>query len=182
VLLMPAHTPPHKADLDDPGPEHRLRMCEALAAGAGAVRACALEVERGGASYTVDTLEAVHGGNPDAELTFIVGADVAATLQTWRDPRRVLELAAVAVAAREGTPRERVLDALASVRASAPPAHAGAQRGERELSFLNMPLIEISSSQVRGRAARGEPIGELVGPAVAAYIGEHGLYRTGGAR
>ena len=80
---------------DDPGPlEHRLRDVRAAAAdGAPAVAVCALEIERGGPSYTVDTLRSIHASHPDAELTFIVGADTASTLPTWREPQELLELA-----------------------------------------------------------------------------------------
>ncbi len=176
---MPAHTPPHKADRDDPGAEHRLRMCEALADGAAGVQACALEVERGGPSYTVDTLEAVHGSHPDAELTFIVGADTAGTLDAWREPRRVLELASLAVAAREGSPRAQVLEAVARARDGAAGPPGAGDTGAGAVSFLNMPTMAISSSLVRERAAKGEQVDDLVGPAVAAYIREHGLYREG---
>src|SRR4029077_16362192 len=61
VLLMPAHTPPHKLPSADPGPAHRLAMCRLLAAGSEGVQACGLEVERGGRSYTVDTLRLLSG-------------------------------------------------------------------------------------------------------------------------
>src|SRR5437660_315879 len=93
VVLMPAHTSPYKPSAPDPGPEHRLRMCRLLVGGAPGVSVCALEIERGGTSYTVDTLTAIHASHPDAELTFIVGADTASTLPAWREPARLLRLA-----------------------------------------------------------------------------------------
>ena len=173
---MPAHTPPHKADREDPGPAHRLRMCRLLVADADAVSVCALEIERGGPSYTADTLEHIHGSHPDAELTFIVGADIAGTLASWHEPGRVLELAGLAVAGREGADRERVLEALAEVRAQT----AGSGRGTahvRGVRFLEMPIVSISSSLVRERAARGEAIEDLVGEPVARYIADERLYR-----
>ena len=77
---------------------------------------CALEIQRGGASFTVDTLQAIHDDHyPDAELTFIVGADTARTVPDWREPERVLELARLAVAEREGFAREEVRGALAAL-------------------------------------------------------------------
>jgi nicotinate-nucleotide adenylyltransferase len=173
VVLMPAHAQPVKGREQDPGPEHRLRMCRLAVADAEGVSVCALEIERGGASYTVDTLRAVHASHPHVELTFIVGADTAGTLPTWREPAALLELAGLGVAARSGSDRGRVLAALAGL---------GAGGGEgAAVRFLDMPAIDISSSQARLRASRGEPIEELVGPAVAGYIAEHGLYRSGAA-
>lgn len=177
VVLMPAHTPPHKPAGEggwDPGPEHRLRMCELAVAHAKRLSACALEIERGGASYTVDTLSSIHASHPHARLTFIVGADTASTLASWREPARLLDLADLAVAARTGSARGQVLDTIAAVRSED-------RQDDRHgrVSFLEMPVIEISSSLARQRAAAGEPIDNLVGPAVARYIAEHCLYSRG---
>jgi nicotinate-nucleotide adenylyltransferase len=169
---MPAHTAPHKAAAPDPGPEHRLRMCELLVRHSSGISACALELERGGTSFTVDTLSAIHASHPDAELTFIVGADTASTLPAWREPARLLELADLAVAARAGTSRQDVLSTLASV--SPRLAHEAAPAG---VEFLELPVIEISSSAARQRAAMGEPIEDLVGPDVARYVAQQRLYR-----
>ena len=174
MLLVPAHTAPYKAGEDgvwdgrDPGPQHRLRMCRLAVDGVAGLSVSAVEVERGGLSYTVDTLTSIHASHADAELTFIVGADTAQTLPTWREPARVLELARLAVAARAGAERRRVLAALSGLGVAA-----------ADVSFLAMPAIDVSSSLVRRRAADGESIDELVGPAVAAYIAEHRLYRAG---
>ncbi len=92
---MPAHTPAHKQPEGDPGPRHRLRMSQLLVDEADGLSACPLEIERGGVSYTVDTLNAIHASHPDAELTFIVGADTARTLA---------DLAGARGAARAGGP------------------------------------------------------------------------------
>jgi nicotinate-nucleotide adenylyltransferase len=172
VLLMPAHSAPHKGDDEDPGPERRLEMCR-LAVGSeqattAGLEACGLEVERGGPSYTVDTLRAIRQSDPEAELTFIVGADMARTLATWREPRALVELARLAIAEREDTGREDVLRALNPLGA--------------EVMFLGMPMLEVSSSQVRERVREGKQIGDLVVPAVAEYIAAHGLYRATPAR
>ncbi|HYB22872.1 MAG TPA: nicotinate-nucleotide adenylyltransferase [Solirubrobacteraceae bacterium] len=168
VLLVPAHTAPYKAGdvAGDVGPEHRLAMCRLAVAGSGALVVCAVEIERGGVSYTVDTLRELHASHPEAELTLIVGADVASTLRSWREPAQLLALAGLAIAERPGAPRGPVLDTLAALHTEA---------GVR-VSWLQMPAIDASSSLARARVARGEPIEELVGPAVAGYIAEHGLY------
>jgi nicotinate-nucleotide adenylyltransferase len=164
VLLMPAGRSPHKLSEVDPGPSDRLEMCHLAVAGVDAVGVCTLEIERGGPSYTVDTLRAIHESHPETGLTFIVGADMARTLPGWHEPEALLELASLAVAERQDAGREDVLLALIPLRA--------------EVAFLKMGMVEISSSMVRERVAEGRPAGDLLEPAVAKYIAEHGLYRT----
>ena len=172
VLLMPANRNPMKGRGPASAPLQRLAMCRLAAAGAERVEACGLEIERGGASFTVDTLRGIHGSHPDAALTFILGADTATQLPSWREPQALVELAELAVAARGGAARAQVSGALAPLAAEVPDAPA---RGLR-LAFLEMPEIDVSASEVRRRVAAGEPIADLVAPAVAAYIAEHGLY------
>ena len=174
VLLMPAHIPPHKLSEEDPGPQHRLQMCRLCVGEIDGLSVCALEIERGGPSFTVDTLQAIHSRHPDAKLTFIVGADTASTLPAWREPARLLELADLAVAARLAQAPDR--DALAP--RWAPPAPSRAIAGRRSGSSA-CPSMEVSSSMARERVARGAAIEDLVGGAVAGYIHEHGLYVTG---
>jgi nicotinate-nucleotide adenylyltransferase len=125
---------------------------------------CTLELERQGPSYTIDTLRSIHAENPDAELTLIVGADVASTLGSWRDPGEILRLSSLAVAEREGSARREVSEALAPL------------GGRERAVFLEMAPREVSSSLVRRRITGGEPIEQLVGGAVADYIAEHQLY------
>jgi nicotinate-nucleotide adenylyltransferase len=165
VLLMPANRNPFKETEPDPGPRHRLEMCRLAAAGEPGIEACGLEIERGGASFTVDTLRAIHASHPDAALTFILGADTATSVPSWREPAELVRLAELAVAARGGAARKQVENALA------PLAEAGLR-----VRFLEMPEVDVSASEVRRRIAAGEPIAGLVGAAVSGYIAEHGLY------
>jgi len=167
VLLMPAHTPPHKLPSADPGCAHRLQMCRLLSEGSEGVEACGLEIERGGRSYTVDTLRQIPERHPGVHLVYIAGADSARTMAGWHEPEALFELADLAVGERSGAQRQEVLDALAAVRGSA------------SISFLKAPLLEISSSRARQAAAEGGPLEDLVGPRVAAYITEHQLYGAG---
>jgi nicotinate-nucleotide adenylyltransferase len=177
VLLVPVYLPPHKPPpVDDPGPAHRLTMCRALVDGVERVEVSTLETDRGGRSYTIDTLKAVHGSQPDAELNLIVGADMACTMPSWRRPHEILKLARVVVAERgpgweeageEGS-QERVLAVLRALDRDA------------RVSILSMPPVDVSSTMVRVRLAEGKPVAELTGAAVASYIAEHGLY--GGVR
>jgi nicotinate-nucleotide adenylyltransferase len=166
VLLMPVAAPPHKRLDDDPGPEVRLELCRLAAAGDPRLEVSDVEVARGGPSYTVDTLAELHERQPEDQLTWIAGGDVAASLPSWREPERVLALARFAVAEREGAARaeiERVVEALA---------------GSDAVTFFEMPRIDVSSSLIRRRVASGQPIRYLVPDAVAEAIAARGLYRS----
>ncbi|HEX3693242.1 MAG TPA: nicotinate (nicotinamide) nucleotide adenylyltransferase [Solirubrobacteraceae bacterium] len=164
VYLMPVAVPPHKPATWEPGAEHRVRMCELASAGEPGVEVCALEFERPGPSYTVDTLRRIHQLHPETDLTLILGADMAATFATWREPRAIASLANVAVAERPGVARERTVAPLLEL--------AGPERTH----VLAMAPRDVSSSTVRRTLASGAPIEPLVGGEVAAYIDEHELY------
>jgi nicotinate-nucleotide adenylyltransferase len=171
VVLMPVHTPPHKAALDDPGPEARLALCRAAVADDEELEVSTLELDRGGASYTADTLRALHGLHEGDDLTFIVGGDMASSLPSWREPEAVLELARVAVAEREEHRRQEIAERV------------GALRGAAErIVFFTMPRLDISSSDIRARLAGGRPIRWLVPIAVADEIERRGLYGVAAGR
>lgn len=164
VLLMPASIPPHKPVIWDPGAGHRAQMCRLACEHEPRIEVCTAELERPGPSYTVDTLRSIHDRRPDAELTLILGADMAATLDRWREPAEIVGLARVAVASREGVSHEQVMRTLVSLDAA---EHA---------EFLKTSPRDLSSSQVRRALTSGQPIDSLVGGDVAAYIHEHELY------
>jgi nicotinate-nucleotide adenylyltransferase len=165
VLLVPVAVPPHKEAEADPGPEARLRLCELAVAGDGRFGVSPIEVDRGGASFTVDTLRALHERAPEDDLTFIVGGDMAHSLPSWREPEAVLELATLAVAEREGVRREDLARRLE-------PLHAG-----ERVTFFDMPRLDLSSSAIRRRVGAGRSIRYLVPDAVARAVTEQGLYR-----
>jgi nicotinate-nucleotide adenylyltransferase len=170
VVFMPVAAPPHKEAREDPGAEARIELCRLAVADDERFDVSDLEVRRGGASYTVDTLRELHELEPEHDLTFIVGGDMAQSLPAWREPEAVLALARLAVAEREGVHREDVARRL-----------EGLHRGGR-VAFFDMPRIDISSSAIRRRVAEGRPIRYLVPDAVAAAIAERDLYRTAAGR
>jgi nicotinate-nucleotide adenylyltransferase len=165
VVFMPVFLPPHKTPDDDPGPEARYELTRLAVAKDERFAVSRMELDRGGPSYTVDTLEEIHAGSPGDDLTFIVGGDVAQGLPTWRSPERVLELATLAVAEREGIRRQDIAEQVATV--------AGADR----LVFFDVPRMDISSSSVRRRVREDRPIRYLVPDDVARLIGARGYYR-----
>jgi nicotinate-nucleotide adenylyltransferase len=165
VLLVPAGVAPHRRIEPEPGRRVRLEMTELAVADNDRLTASDVEVEREGPSYTFRTLELLSEERPDDELWFLMGADVAAGIESWREPRRVLELAGVGVAARAGTVLDEVEAALERLEAS---------RNE----VIRMPEIGVSSTRVRRRVAQGRPIRYLVPAPVVDYIAERGLYRA----
>jgi nicotinate-nucleotide adenylyltransferase len=164
VLLVPMARAPHREIEPEPGPEVRLRMVELAVQGDVRLSACPLEVDRGGRSFTVDTLRALRDRAPADERVLVLGGDAAAGLRSWQEPEEVLRLCTVAVAEREGWERARVLDAVEGL--------AGAER----IEFFEMPRIDVSSSLVRRRAAEGLPVRYFVPDLVAEEIAERGLY------
>jgi nicotinate-nucleotide adenylyltransferase len=166
VMLLPVAIPPHKEAPDDPGAQARLELCRLAARDEPGVDVSDLEVRRGGASYTVDTLRALHEAAPEDELTWLAGADMALSLPRWREPEAVLSLARFAVAERDGARREEIERVIASV------------GGRESLVFLDVPRLDVSSSAIRARVAAGRPIRHLVPAAVAEEIAARRLYRT----
>jgi nicotinate-nucleotide adenylyltransferase len=166
VTLMPVAEPPHKEADADPGAAVRLELCVLAVAPDQRVTVSDLEIERGGASYTVDTLRALHDRAPEHDLTFIVGGDMAHSLPSWREPEAILELARLAVAERDGLRREDIAQRLA-------PLHAGDR-----VVFFDMPRIDLSSSAIRERVAEGRTIQHLVPDTVAEAIRSRRLYRN----
>ena len=164
VLLVPAALPPHKPDRPVTSPEHRLAMAELAIAGNPAFSTSSIEVERGGASYTVETLEAMAGAGI-ADPWFILSAEALAGFPAWRRPDRILELCRLAVVPRGG---HETLDGT-WVREHFPGREA-------RFAFLSGPLLPISGSVVRRRAAAGRSVRYLVPDAVARYIADHDLY------
>jgi nicotinate-nucleotide adenylyltransferase len=166
VLFMPVGQAPHRDLEGDPGAEERLEMVERATADDERFEVSRLEVDREGPSYTSDTLRALRESRPDDELFLILGGDQAASLPAWHEPEEVLALATVAVVERVSWSRNAI-----GIRVSR-------LKGEREIRYLDMPLIQISSSVIRRRVAGGQPIRYLVPDGVAAYVAEHGLYGT----
>lgn len=165
VVLVPTGHAPHKRIADDPGREARMEMTRLAAAEDGRFSVSALEVEREGLSYTYETLEALAEERADRELVFVMGADAAVGLESWRRPERVVELARIAVARREGVSDAEVDTAMRSLGC------------EGRATMLAMPQFGVSSSAVRERAKQGRPLRYLVPQPVADYIEEKGIYR-----
>jgi nicotinate-nucleotide adenylyltransferase len=166
VLLVPAGEAPHKRIEPEPGRDVRLAMARLAAATDPTLEASDVETSREGPSFTFRTLELLSDARPNDELVFVMGADVAAGLESWRDPQRLLELARLGIAARPGNVLDEAEAALERL--------GGHQRAE----IVKMPEIGVSSTGIRRRVAAGRPIRHLVPDAIVEFIDERGLYRT----
>jgi nicotinate-nucleotide adenylyltransferase len=158
VLLMVAHEPWQKTGLRDLTPAvDRLAMVTAAVGDVEGLEASDLELRRGGPSYTADTLRALLDDDPGRELFLILGSDAAAGLPTWEGVATVAELATIVVVERPGSEGGR------------PP------EGFR-CEVVSVPLLDVSSTDVRARCADGRPLDYLLTPDVIDCIRSRGLY------
>jgi nicotinate-nucleotide adenylyltransferase len=168
VRFVPVGQAPHRELEDDPGAEARLEMVELAVADDERFAASRVEIDRKGPSYTADTLEAMRVESPGDEFFLILGGDQAAALPSWHEPERVLEHATVAVFERTGWTRNGI-----GIR-------IGRLRGADRVRYLDMPLIQISSTVIRRRVREGTPVRYLVLDPVRAYIEDRGVYAPAG--
>jgi nicotinate-nucleotide adenylyltransferase len=174
--------PPHRADSPHASEYHRIEMIrravrDSTSDRGRSVEVSDLEIRRAGPSYTYDTLQTLHAeGLTPVQLVFITGSDAFAEIGTWYRYPAVLDQAHFAVIARPGT----TLDAL---RARVP-ALAPRMTTPDQLAAATTPAVilidaetpDVSSTDIRRRAGRGESLDGLVTPSVAEYIHRHGLY------
>ena len=175
VLFMPAATPPHKqgqllADAAD-----RVAMLTLAVGGHEAFAVSTIEVDRGGVSYTVDTLAVLAERHPHDTLVLVLGPDALAQLPTWREPRTIAdrcELVAVE--------RERLDDVAAIARDAGLADLLGQERLAALIAArVRMPAIGVRASDLRAAVAAGTSIRYRTPRAVEAFVMSHGLYRDG---
>jgi nicotinate-nucleotide adenylyltransferase len=179
VELVLAATPPHKAPGSQAALVHRHRMLELALAGNGHLGLNLSELERTGPSYSIDTIRFVQGRQPDAALTFILGADAFAEIGTWKDYATIFTLCDFCVISRPGAPERELPIAVENAFCYDSSRGVYVHRSGRALRFLPVTALMISASDIRRRCASGHSIRYLVPDAVADYIATHGLYATG---
>ena len=162
VLVVPARDPWQKKDRALAPAEDRLAMLEAAMADVDGVEISRLELDRNGPTYTADTLEELHKRLPGTELFLIVGADAAADLAAWDRPDVIRELATIVIVSRADIDKPR----------SPGPGW--------RVEHVRIPALAISSTDLRRRAGRGEPLEGLMPPAAIRCLRERGLYADRG--
>jgi len=170
VVFVPAAHQPLKPDGPVAAPADRAAMLRLAIADQPKLAVSTCELDRGGVSYTVDTLREFRAAYPEAALYFLMGADSLAEFPAWRDPTEICALATPLVVRRPGAP-EPDFDALR-------PLVSAARLAEIRAAAVDMPPTPVSSSHIRAAVAAGEPWQSLVPTAVADYIVQRRLYRT----
>lgn len=162
VVFIPTMISPHKADDAVTPAAHRLAMLREGVKSNPFFQVSDMEVERGGVSYTVDTLRALAEAHRSDQLYLLIGADNLIEFRTWKEPAEIVRLARLVVMNRPGFP--------------------SAQRDPElpeNIIQCPVPSIDISATEIRQRVVNGLTISNLVPPGVARYIGRHRLYREG---
>ena len=159
VVFVPTAMPVFKQEQRVSPPEDRYLMTVIATASNPRFTVSRVDIDRGGVTYTVDTLRELAATRPDADLYFITGADALEQILRWKDADEVFRMARFVGVTRPG--HHLSLDGLPADR----------------VSELEIPALAISSTDIRVRAAAGHPVWYLVPDGVVQYIAKHGLYR-----
>lgn len=164
VFFLPAGRPPHKTEQDITADEHRLTMLKIAIGEDPRFEISMIDIERSGLSYTADSMLEHQQRYPDAEITFLMGQDSFRDLPHWHQPGRLAELVDLGVALRPGVvvDTEHIMYRVPEIR--------------DRVHFVDVPLIQIASSEIRRRVRSGEPIRYHVPGDVADYIEQQQLY------
>jgi len=161
VVFVPTGDPWQKSDRTVSPTEHRYLMTVIATAANPRFRVSRVDIDRGGPTYTIDTLRDLRQELPDAELYFITGADALADIFTWRDASTLFEMAQFVGCTRPGYEMDAsMLEGIPADR----------------VTLVEIPALAISSTDCRDRAAAGEPVWYLVPDGVVQYIAKHRLY------
>jgi len=175
VLFVPAAQPPHKRTRSLAPAADRLEMLRLATGGHDAFAVSTVELDRGGVSYTADTLAGLAAAHPADELLLVLGPDALADLPTWHDPARILTLARPLAVERAGLDEVARIVAAPALAALIDSARADAVVRDR----VRVPAIGIRASDIRAAIGAGRSIRYRTPRAVEAYVAAHGLYRAG---
>ena len=159
VVFLPTATQPFKVGQDATDAEHRYLMTVIATASNNRFTVSRLDIDRGGVTYTYETLQSLHAEEPDVEWYFITGADALENILAWKNAEELFELAHIIGVNRPGHTLQ--IDHLPKGR----------------VSLVEVPAMAISSTDCRQRVMNGKPIWYLVPDGVVQYIEKYGLYR-----
>lgn len=168
VIFIPTGNPPHKQHVSITGSEHRYLMTVLATSSNPNFEVSRIEVDKNELTYTIDTikeLRAIYG--EAADLYFITGADAVLELLTWHKIGELLTLCRFVAVTRPGFDKQALEQKIGEITSN----YGG------EIICLEVPLLDISSTDIRERAGSGKTIKYLVPEAVEEYIGKHGLYK-----
>jgi nicotinate-nucleotide adenylyltransferase len=159
VIFVPTGEPWQKADRQVSPAEHRYLMAVIATASNPDFWVSRVDIDRGGPTYTIDTVRDIRDQMPDAELFFITGADALAAILSWRDAAELLGMAHFVGVTRPGYEL------------------SGTHLPADSVTLVDVPAMAISSSDCRARVSQGQPVWYLVPDGVVQYIAKHRLYR-----
>jgi nicotinate-nucleotide adenylyltransferase len=159
VIFVPAYIPPHKLLKTSTNASQRLAMVKLAIGRKAGYKVSALELRRGGISFTIDTLRAFHKRFPRTEIVLILGADNLSQFRYWKAPDEILKLANLAIYRRKGFDK-----ALKNTHIT--------------FEIVEGRLLQISSTELRRRIQHELPVSQYISKQVLAYIKKHSLYRT----
>jgi len=157
IYFVPAYMPPHKLHRDFITAKQRLTMVKLAVRGHNNFRISTVELQRRGISYTIDTLKTFKRRFPNADLILIIGADNLAQFQSWKSPKQILRLAALAVYKRRGF---------------------NASLKNRSIAFqpIKGKLLQVSSTKIRNKLEKRMGVSKLITKQIERYIKKHSLY------
>lgn len=167
VLFLPTGTVPHKDNSMILSSVYRLDMLELVISRFPFFKVSSLEIQRGRTGYTYETLGELKELFPEDLFYFIVGADSLDYMDKWREPQLIFERAVIVAVQRAGVTSTRFQRKIEELN----------EKYHARIFSLLMPMIEISSTEIRNRVHQGKPIDFMTDPAVVDYIKKNGLYR-----
>jgi nicotinate-nucleotide adenylyltransferase len=180
LYLTPAASPPHKGGKTITPFHHRFEMIRLAIQGSSLLVAFDLEARRHGLSYSIETLKEFHRLYPvDLELFFVLGTDAFFEIETWKEHQKLFDYAHFVVIQRPGTPAGKVESFLSSLRVSFRKEDKDRFVGPEgyEVIYMEPTFMDISSTEIREKVAKGKSICFLVPERVRSYIYKNGLYR-----
>lgn len=167
VLFMLSKTPPHKQDRDIAAESHRATMIQLAIQNKPQFAYSDFELHREGITYTADTLRILQEQNPEHAYYFILGGDSLFQLEEWYHPEEIMRRVVILAISRYGVRREEIQRR----------AEWLTQNYQARIQIVEMPRMDISSSEIRDRVRQGKPLEGWVPPQVEAYIQKHVLYQ-----
>ena len=168
VMFLPTGDPPHKEGRKIAPADIRRKMVEMAIFGNPHFFCSSMEIEREGYSYTAKTLTELRKAHPDTSYYFIVGADSLDYMERWYHPREIFQQAVILAASRNSVSEEEVQFKIKQLK----------ERYQADIRPVRMPLIEISSTEIRSRLSDGKSIRYFVPDQVAEYLASSDVYRT----
>ena len=162
VLFVPSGTPPHKQYAGMASAEARYDMVRLATDANPHFDVSRIETDRGGRSYTLDTLREIRALYPESQIYFITGDDAALDILNWHEPYEIVRMATLLTVGRPGYARDKIFELPQEIRAS--------------IRMIDSPQLDISSTDIRRRVGAGRSIRYMVPEDVRRYIDDNGLY------